>query len=87
MRNNDGKISECSEDTAVNILKSKFTDPKKNKIFSLCGNLIDCESIFSLKLFLEKIGLKNYDCRQIILFYSNKRSSYFNSQLNREPDL
>ena len=83
-RNNDGKISECSEDTAVNILKSKFTDPKKNKIFSLCGNLIDCESIFSLKLFLEKIGLKNYDCRQDNSFFiPNKRSSYiFNSSIS-----
>ncbi len=82
-RNSDGKISECSEDLAMKILKSKFTSASKNKIFSLCGNLIDCESIFSLKLFLDKFGSTNYDCRQDNSFFiPNKRSSYiFNSSI------
>ncbi len=82
-RNSDGKISECSEDLAMKILKSKFTSASKNKIFSLCGNLIDCESIFSLKLFLDKFGSSNYDCRQDNSFFiPNKRSSYiFNSSI------
>ena len=67
----------------MKILKSKFTSASKNKIFSLCGNLIDCESIFSLKLFLDKFGSSNYDCRQDNSFFiPNKRSSYiFNSSI------
>ncbi len=84
LRNNDGKIVECSEDSVMKILKSKFIESNKNKIFSLCGNQMDCESIFSLKLFLEKLGFKNFDCRQDNSFFvPKKRSSYiFNSSIS-----
>ena len=88
IRNNEGKISECSEDTVMKVLKSKFTETNKNKVFTLCGNLLDCESIFSLKLFLDKLGLTNYDCRQDNSFFvANKRSSYiFNSSISGIDD-
>ncbi len=83
LRKSDGNLSESSEETILKILRTKFLETNKDKIFSLCGNLLDCESIFSFKLFLEKVGSMNFDCRQDNSFFiPNKRSSYlFNSSI------
>ena len=50
----------------------------------MIGNSIDCESIFSFKLLLDKIGALNYDCRQDESFFiPHERSSYiFNSRIS-----
>ena len=84
VRKSNGEIEESSEETVLKLLKSKFSETDKKKIFSLCGNLLDCESIFSLKSFLQKIDSNNYDCRQDNSFFiPNKRSSYlFNSSIS-----
>ena len=84
IKNSSGKLKECSEEDVMKTLKSKFIETNNNKIFSLCGNLLDCESIFSMKLFLDSLNFKNYDCRQDDSFFiPNKRSSYlFNSSIS-----
>ena len=88
VRDNSGEIQESSEETVLKLLKSKFSETDKKEIFSLCGNLLDCESIFSFKSFLKKINSYNYDCRQDNSFFiPNKRSSYlFNSSISGIDD-
>ena len=83
-RGNASKLSEISEDRCFEILKNKLLKTKDNKFFSLVGNTLDCESVFSFKLFLDKLNLKNYDCRQDQSFFiPSKRFSYlFNSKIS-----
>ena len=83
-RDNASKLSEISEERAFEILKNKLLKTKDSKFFSLVGNTLDCESVFSFKLFLDKLNLKNYDCRQDQSFFiPSKRFSYlFNSKIS-----
>ncbi len=83
-RDNTSKLSEISEERAFEILKNKLLKTKDSKFFSLVGNTLDCESVFSFKLFLDKLNFKNYDCRQDQSFFiSSKRFSYlFNSKIS-----
>ena len=50
----------------------------------MIGNSIDCESIFSFKLLLDKIGALNYDCRQDESFFfpMKDRLIYSNSRIS-----
>ena len=83
-RDNASKLSEISEERAFEILKNKLLKTKDSKFFSLVGNTLDCESVFSFKLFLDKLNFKNYDCRQDQSFFiPSKRFSYlFNSKIS-----
>jgi len=83
-RDNNSKLSEISEEKSFEILKNKLLKTKGNKFFSIVGNTLDCESVFSFKLFLDKLNLKNYDCRQDQSFFiPMKRFSYlFNSKIS-----
>jgi len=82
-RDNNKKLKEDSEENIINILNEKLKNINSNKIASIVGNSLDCESIFSFKLFLDEINVFNYDCRQDNSFFiPNKRSSYiFNSTI------
>ena len=84
LRDDSGNLVDCSEDNGIKTLKTKLGQTNKSKIFSLIGNLLDCESIFSFKNFLDKINADNYDCRQDnSYFIPSKRSSYlFNSSIS-----
>ena len=83
-RDNTSKLSEISEERSFEILKNKLLKTKDSKFFSLVGNTLDCESVFSFKLFLDKLNFKNYDCRQDQSFFiPSKRFSYlFNSKIS-----
>ena len=83
-RDNASKLSEISEERSFEILKNKLLKTKDSKFFSLVGNTLDCESVFSFKLFLDKLNFKNYDCRQDQSFFiPSKRFSYlFNSKIS-----
>ncbi len=83
IRQDNGSITESSEDAVLTSLNNKLEETDKNKIFSLIGNIVDCESIFSFKNFLDKLNIINYDCRQDNSFFvPSKRSSYlFNSAI------
>ena len=82
------RFSEISEEKAIDVIKNKVENTSDNKFFSLVGNTLDCESIFSFKLLLDSTGLKNYDCRQDRSFFiPNKRFSYlFNSRISGVDD-
>ena len=83
-RGNASKLTEISEERAFEILKNKLLKTKDSRFYSLVGNTLDCESVFSFKLFLDKLNLKNYDCRQDKSFFiPGKRFSYlFNSKIS-----
>ena len=83
-RYNASKLNEISEERAFEILKNKLLNTKDSKFFSLVGNTLDCESVFSFKLFLDKLNFRNYDCRQDQSFFiPSKRFSYlFNSKIS-----
>ncbi|MFL2661709.1 MAG: NADH-quinone oxidoreductase subunit NuoG [Alphaproteobacteria bacterium] len=88
LRDSNKKLVESSEESVLKTLKLVLSNTSKDKIFSICGNLEDCESIFSFKTFLDNFGAKNYDCRQDnSYFVPNKRSSYlFNSSFSGIDD-
>ena len=77
-RNSDNKLCEELEENVIQVIKSKLLNNNKNNIASVVGNSVDCESIFSFKLLLDKIGAFQYDCRQDESFFlPNLRSSYY----------
>ena len=69
IRDSNNKLTESSEENAIQIIKIKLQTKNKNDIASIVGNSVDCESIFSFKLLLDKIGALNYDCRQDESFF------------------
>ena len=82
-RDSNNKLIESYEENAIQIIKSRLQTKNKNDIASIVGNSVDCESVFSFKLLLDKIGALNYDCRQDESFLPNERSSYiFNSKIS-----
>ena len=85
------KLIEVSNKDLVSLVTDKLKNSKKSKIGALIGNTLDCETIFSFKKFLEKLGCANYDCRQDNSFFiPGDRSSYlFNTSISgiEESDL
>ncbi len=82
LKNN--KLVEVTNSELVEIVTEKLKKCDSNKVGALLGNTVDCETIFSFKLFLESIGCNNFDCRQDGSFFvSGDRSSYlFNSSIS-----
>ena len=80
----EGKFEEISYDDLFSIIKNKLVNTSSNKIAALVGNTVDCETIFSFKMFLKRINCENYDSRQDnAYFVPNDRSSYiFNSSIS-----
>ena len=76
-------MTECSQDSAIEIIKQKLTIFSSKKIAALVGNTLDCESIFAFKSFLDELKIDNYDCRQDNSYFDpTNRSSYlFNSAI------
>ncbi len=83
-RNSEGKLVEDSEENVLQKLSNKLINTNVKKIASLVGNSLDCETLFSFKLLLDKLNIDNYDCRQDNSFFiPNERSSYvFNSTIS-----
>ena len=78
----NNKLTEISNIDLIKIISKKIKDSKK--IAGLLGNIVDCETTFAFKCFLEKLGATTYDCRQDSSFFiPNDRSSYlFNSTIS-----
>ena len=87
----NGKLVEVSNSELLSICTDKFKKCKSERIGALVGNTVDCETIFSLKLFLKSVGCTDYDCRQDDSFFiPGDRSSYlFNTSISavEESDL
>ncbi len=79
----DGKLIESSWAKAFDVIREKIELSKPENIAAIVGDLADCESIFSLKKLMTKIGTPHLDCRQDgSQIDSSVRASYiFNSTI------
>ena len=79
----NNKLLEVNNNELVENFSEKINSSKN--IAALIGNILDCETIYAFKLFLDNLDKKvAYDCRQENTFLiPGDRSSYlFNSQIN-----
>jgi NADH-quinone oxidoreductase subunit G len=59
----DGKLQAVSFDEAYNAIAEKIKSLKASEIAALTGQFSAAEEIFALKKLLEKLEVKNFDCR------------------------
>jgi len=59
----NGRLIKASYTEAFEYIKNRLNE-KNNKIGGIVGDLIDCESAFALKIFLNNLGSNAIDCRQ-----------------------
>ncbi len=59
----DGKLSEVNFEEALTEVANKIKSLQASEIAALTGQLSAVEEIFALKKLLEKLGVKNFDCR------------------------
>ncbi len=88
----NNKFEKASWDEVFKIIKSKIQNTDKDKIAGFVGDLINMESSYIFKEFLERtIDTQNYESRSFDMFIdSSKRENYlFNSTINgiEESDL
>ena len=77
------KLLEVNNNELVTLFSEKISS--STNVAALMGNIVDCETIFALKLFLDNLDKSvAYDCRQDSAFLiPGDRSSYlFNSQIS-----
>ncbi len=60
----DGALQEVSWGFALDTLKAKITNTKPDRMAAICGQMVDCESIFALKELFNAIGCDNLACNQ-----------------------
>ena len=60
----EGKLQPASWTEAFTAIASKLRDTPPSRVAALAGDLVDCESMFALKLFMQNLGSPNMDCRQ-----------------------
>ncbi len=80
----NGKLSEASFDEALTEVANKIKSLQASEIAAFTGQLSAVEEIFALKKLLEKLGVKNFDCRlRDEKLNANDRASYlFNSSIS-----
>ena len=79
----NGKLEPSNWEDALKLFANKIKNTDPLKIGSIAGDHADCETMFSTKLLLEKIGCTNIDCLQDGAKLDAKvRSSYiFNTRV------
>lgn len=79
----DGKLVEVSFDEALNEVADKIKSLQPAEIAAFTGQLSAAEEIFALKKLVEKLGIKNFDCRLKgeKLGVSDRASYLFNSTI------
>jgi NADH-quinone oxidoreductase subunit G len=80
----DGKLRECTWSEALNKIAEEINFAKKTDIVAIAGDLVDVESAFLLKQLMNKIGVKNLECRQDGAFFdvSNRSLYTFNTTIS-----
>jgi len=63
-RRKNGKLEVCSWAEAFEYIAKKVKRVDGNKIAAIAGDQADCETMYSVKLLLDKLGSSNVDCRQ-----------------------
>ena len=78
-----GKLEPSNWEDAIKLCANKIKNTDPLKIASIAGDQVDCETMFSTKLLLKKIGCTNVDCLQDGAKLDQKvRSSYiFNTRV------
>tara|TARA_R110001592_G_scaffold16881_7_gene71507 strand:- start:32263 stop:34329 length:2067 start_codon:yes stop_codon:yes gene_type:complete len=76
-----GKLREASWNEAFLVIKNKLSDLKGSEIAALAGDLVDVESMTTMKDLMGSLGSPNMDCRTDGgVFNTDSRGSYlFNS--------
>jgi NADH-quinone oxidoreductase subunit G len=79
----NGKLQEVSWTKAFEALSDKLKTLPASSISAICGNMVDCESIFMLKTLFESLGCDNIDGNQFDYNYdTNARANYlFNTTI------
>jgi NADH-quinone oxidoreductase subunit G len=78
-----GRLQPASWEEALSLAAEKIKKTAPSKIAAIAGDLVDCESVLSLKSLLDDLDVTNYDCRQDgALYDSTIRASYiFNTTI------
>lgn len=73
----DSKLKPASWDEALGAIAAKMKNVAPHRMAALVGDLVDCESIFALTQFMNKLDSPNMDCRSDSAVYDvSARSSY-----------
>jgi len=77
VRGTDGKLKPATWAEAFAAIKTRLSTVSGNKIAGIAGDLVDVESVVTLKDLLTKLGSANMDCRQDgALFDASNRAGY-----------
>ena len=83
IKSTNGKLEPCSWDTAFKVIAKQLKKVKPDNFGVIAGDQIDAETMFAMKLLMEKIGSPHMDCRQDgVNIDSTSRAGYlFNSTI------
>lgn len=78
-----GKLTPVSWEEAYRVASDAILNARPEKIAAIAGDLVDVESVYSLKSLLNGLDVESYDCRQDGALYDPSiRASYiFNSSI------
>jgi len=84
MRGANGRLAEASWQDVFAKIKTRVKKAKPGAIAALVGDQCDTESMYALKVLMQKLGSPNIDCRPAgsVLDASNRSSYIFNSGFN-----
>jgi NADH-quinone oxidoreductase subunit G len=84
MRGANGRLAEASWQDVFAKIKARVKKAKPGAIAALVGDQCDTESMYALKVLMQKLGSPNMDCRPAgsVLDASNRSSYIFNSGFN-----
>ena len=88
LRGRGGRLYESDWDSAFKAIATKMNKIKAGEIAAIAGNQMDAESMYALKLLMQKIGSPHLDCRQDGAKIGGARCSYlFNSGISAIDDI
>ena len=84
MRGANGRLAEASWQEVFAKIRARIRKAKPGAIAALVGDQCDTESMYALKVLMQKLGSPNMDCRPAgsVLDASNRSSYIFNSGFN-----
>lgn len=90
IRNQKGKLEAASWQDALAHIATNMKGMQPKKMAAITGDLVDVESQYALKLFMQGLGVDNIDCRQDGAYLPSKpkRQDYlFNSTIQGIEDM
>ena len=79
----DGRLQEASWDEALEAVAARLAGRDGARIAAIAGDQVDCETMFTMKSLMERIGSPHMDCRQdgMAVDPSVRASYLFNSTI------